>query len=295
MVNGTFCEEVRSILSEVKAVRDGQNSSESILGAIQVDNKSLWRDVAILRSQHHKQRRVIEKLIQFLLSLIQRRSNMVAKKRKVRLMIDASARSAGTPGSASSDNGSAGFVDGGYVSPSGASLNGERPISASPSSLAGRNDPMGVAYANQPRPMSVSSSPTATASLMGSQFANQNGVCHSPKARICGQLATSGSPPIGRFLGANSNGNGCTIQAELANSIGSAGQQWTISTNHSGQPQQQQQPHQQQQHQHQHQQQQQYSAMPTAQANDVGGQANFGGQHMNTCCSNSIRQEPIWW
>lgn len=295
MVNGTFCEEVRSILSEVKAIRDGQNSSESILGAIQVDNKSLWRDVAILRSQHHKQRRVIEKLIQFLLSLIQRRSNMVAKKRKVRLMIDASTRCAGTPGSASSENGSAGFVDGGYVSPSSASLNGERPISASPSALVNRNDQMGVAYADQVRPMSVSSSPPGPNGLMGSpgmQFANQAALCRSPKAQLCSQIATSGSPPISRFLGATSNGNGCAIQAELANSIGAAGQQWAISTNHSEQQQQQQ--HQQQHQQHQ---QQQYSSMPTGQANDVGGQLNFGGQHLNTCCSNSnsARQEPIWW
>jgi len=86
-VNGSFCDEVRSILSDVKSIRDGQNSSESILGAIQLDNKSLWRDVAILRNQHHKQRRVIEKLIQFLVSLIQNRNNIV-KKRKVKLMIE---------------------------------------------------------------------------------------------------------------------------------------------------------------------------------------------------------------
>lgn len=85
-MNGTFCDEVRSILNDVKSIRDGQNSSESILGAIQLDNKSLWRDVAVLRNQHHKQRRVIEKLIQFLLSLIQSRNNIV-KKRKGKLMI----------------------------------------------------------------------------------------------------------------------------------------------------------------------------------------------------------------
>lgn len=96
VVNGTFCDEVRSILNEVKAIRDGQNSSESILGALQVDNKSLWRDVAILRSQHHKQRRVIEKLIQFLLSLIQNRNNIVSKKRKVRIMINQSSAASST-------------------------------------------------------------------------------------------------------------------------------------------------------------------------------------------------------
>ena len=98
MVNGTFCDEVRSILSDVRSIRDGQNSSESILGAMQVDNKSLWRDVALLRSQHHKQRRVIEKLIQFLLSLIQNRNNVVSKKRKVRLMISATAKSGSDSG-----------------------------------------------------------------------------------------------------------------------------------------------------------------------------------------------------
>lgn len=88
IVNGTFCDEVRTILNDVRSIRDGQNSSETILGAIQVDNKSLWRDVAVLRSQHHKQRRVIEKLIEFLLSLIKNRNNMVSKKRKIRLMIN---------------------------------------------------------------------------------------------------------------------------------------------------------------------------------------------------------------
>jgi hypothetical protein len=56
------------------------------LGAIQLDNKSLWRDVAILRNQHHKQRRVIEKLIQFLLSLIKNRHNLV-KKRRMKFII----------------------------------------------------------------------------------------------------------------------------------------------------------------------------------------------------------------
>lgn len=88
VVNGTFCDEVRSMLSDVKSIRDGQNSSDSILGSIQTDNKSLWRDVDMLRSQHHKQRRVIEKLIQFLLSLIQQNRNNIVKKRKVRLMIN---------------------------------------------------------------------------------------------------------------------------------------------------------------------------------------------------------------
>ena len=92
IVNTSFCHEVRAILNDVTSIRDGQSSSELILGSLQVDNKSLWRDIAVLRNQNLKQRRVLEKLIPFLLSLIQTRSQqMVKKSRKSKsLMITAS-------------------------------------------------------------------------------------------------------------------------------------------------------------------------------------------------------------
>lgn len=89
MGNRALCNQVRLLLSDVRSVRDAQGSSESTLSALQVDNKSLWRDVSVLRSQHHKQRRVIERIFHFLSSLVNNRNSVVGKKHKMRLMINA--------------------------------------------------------------------------------------------------------------------------------------------------------------------------------------------------------------
>lgn len=70
-----FCEDVKAILGDLRTIRDEQNASESILGSMEIDNKNLWRDVAVLRAQHQKQRRVVDRLIHFLLPLAQSRQS----------------------------------------------------------------------------------------------------------------------------------------------------------------------------------------------------------------------------
>ena len=70
MVNGTFRDEVKAMITDINSIREGQSSSESILGSIYIENETLWREVDILRTRHQKQQKVVDKVIQFLLSLI---------------------------------------------------------------------------------------------------------------------------------------------------------------------------------------------------------------------------------
>ncbi|CAG2173067.1 unnamed protein product [Oppiella nova] len=78
-------EEVSEILQDVEAIKGKQGSMDGLLSTIQRENEALWREIAILRQKHHKQQQVVEKLIQFLVSLV--RGNMGIK-RKAQLMID---------------------------------------------------------------------------------------------------------------------------------------------------------------------------------------------------------------
>lgn len=80
-------EDVSEILTDMETIRGKQDSVDSLLTNMQRENEALWREVAILRQKHHKQQQIVEKLIQFLVSLVQSRG-LLGFKRKAQLMID---------------------------------------------------------------------------------------------------------------------------------------------------------------------------------------------------------------
>ncbi|CAG5121263.1 unnamed protein product [Candidula unifasciata] len=63
-------DEVSRVLSEMKQVRSKQETMDENLEYIKRENKLLWREVALLRQKHHKQQQIVNKLIQFLVSLV---------------------------------------------------------------------------------------------------------------------------------------------------------------------------------------------------------------------------------
>ncbi|RUS72844.1 hypothetical protein EGW08_019394 [Elysia chlorotica] len=63
-------DEVSRILTDVKQVKAKQEHTDQNLEYIKRENKLLWREVALLRQKHHKQQQIVNKLIQFLVSLV---------------------------------------------------------------------------------------------------------------------------------------------------------------------------------------------------------------------------------
>lgn len=48
-----------------------QESVDSRLTSMKRENEALWREVAALRQKHMKQQQIVNKLIQFLISIVQ--------------------------------------------------------------------------------------------------------------------------------------------------------------------------------------------------------------------------------
>ncbi|XP_029659709.1 heat shock factor protein isoform X4 [Formica exsecta] len=81
------------VLAEVRSMRGRQESLDTKLGAIKHENEALWREIAMLRQKHLKQQQIVNKLIQFLVTLVQPpRGSGLPVKRRYPLMIDDSNR-----------------------------------------------------------------------------------------------------------------------------------------------------------------------------------------------------------
>ncbi|KAJ8670136.1 hypothetical protein QAD02_001395 [Eretmocerus hayati] len=81
------------MLTEVRSLRGRQEHFDSRLGAMKRENEALWRELALLRQKHHKQQQIVNKLIHFLVSLVQpNRNGGLSMKRRYPLMIDDSDR-----------------------------------------------------------------------------------------------------------------------------------------------------------------------------------------------------------
>ncbi|XP_026472573.1 heat shock factor protein-like isoform X2 [Ctenocephalides felis] len=63
-------EEVSRVLNEVKSMKGRQESLDARFSAMKQENKALWREVAVLRQKHLKQQQIVNKLIQFLVSIV---------------------------------------------------------------------------------------------------------------------------------------------------------------------------------------------------------------------------------
>lgn len=87
---------VNKVLSEVKSMRGTQENFDSRLSVMKQENEALWREIASLRQKHMKQQQIVNKLIQFLVTLVQPSSrNMTGVKRQFQLMINDAPHSSG--------------------------------------------------------------------------------------------------------------------------------------------------------------------------------------------------------
>jgi len=80
-------DDVKEMITGIRAIRERQDNADNCLIAVQQENAALWKEIAVLRQKHAKQQQIIERLIQFLMTLVQKQPNVVFK-RKTQLMID---------------------------------------------------------------------------------------------------------------------------------------------------------------------------------------------------------------
>uniref|UniRef100_A0A8C6WT19 Heat shock transcription factor 1 n=1 Tax=Neogobius melanostomus TaxID=47308 RepID=A0A8C6WT19_9GOBI len=80
-------DEVNRILTDVQVMKGKQETIDSRIHAMKQENAALWREVATLRQKHSQQQKVVNKLIQFLISLVQT-NRLLGLKRKMPLMLD---------------------------------------------------------------------------------------------------------------------------------------------------------------------------------------------------------------
>ncbi|XP_006989412.1 heat shock factor protein 1 isoform X3 [Peromyscus maniculatus bairdii] len=77
---------VTRLLTDVQLMKGKQECMDSKLLAMKHENEALWREVASLRQKHAQQQKVVNKLIQFLISLVQS-NRILGVKRKIPLML----------------------------------------------------------------------------------------------------------------------------------------------------------------------------------------------------------------
>lgn len=80
------------MLDEVSNLKGRQESMDSLLNDMKMENGALWRELAMLRQKHIKQQQIINKLIQFLVTLVQPSRSGLSVKRRYPLMINDSSR-----------------------------------------------------------------------------------------------------------------------------------------------------------------------------------------------------------
>ncbi|XP_063306999.1 heat shock factor protein 1 isoform X2 [Pelobates fuscus] len=78
---------VSKLITDVQLMKGKQESMDCRLLAMKHENEALWREVASLRQKHSQQQKVVNKLIQFLLSLVQS-NRILGVKRKIPLMLN---------------------------------------------------------------------------------------------------------------------------------------------------------------------------------------------------------------
>ncbi|XP_036140786.1 heat shock factor protein isoform X3 [Monomorium pharaonis] len=80
------------ILNEVKDMKGRHDHMDHTLNEIKQENAALWREIVMLRHKHLKQQQIINKLIQFLVTLVQPSRSGLPVKRRYPLMINDSVR-----------------------------------------------------------------------------------------------------------------------------------------------------------------------------------------------------------
>ncbi|XP_016317930.1 heat shock factor protein 1-like isoform X1 [Sinocyclocheilus anshuiensis] len=80
-------EEMSKMITDVQSMKGKQESMDSKISTLKHENEGLWREVAILRQKHAQQQKVVNKLIQFLITLA-RSNRVLGVKRKMPLMLN---------------------------------------------------------------------------------------------------------------------------------------------------------------------------------------------------------------
>ncbi|XP_054619376.1 heat shock factor protein-like isoform X2 [Dunckerocampus dactyliophorus] len=88
--------EVNKILNDVQVMKGKQETIDSRIIAMKHENEALWREMACLRQKHAQQQKVVNKLIQFLVSLVQS-NRIMGVKRKLPLMLNDSSTTHSMP------------------------------------------------------------------------------------------------------------------------------------------------------------------------------------------------------
>ncbi|XP_058233420.1 heat shock factor protein 1 isoform X3 [Hemibagrus wyckioides] len=89
-------EDVSKMISDVQHMKGKQESMDSKISTLKHENEALWREVAMLRQKHAQQQKVVNKLIQFLVTLA-RSNRVLGVKRKMPLMLNDSSTTHSMP------------------------------------------------------------------------------------------------------------------------------------------------------------------------------------------------------
>lgn len=82
-------EVMSKMVNEIKNMKGRQEHFESKMIAMKRENEVLWRELAVMRQKHIKQQQIVNKLIHFLVTLVQPpRGSGISVKRRYPLMID---------------------------------------------------------------------------------------------------------------------------------------------------------------------------------------------------------------
>ena len=77
-------EKVTEVLSEVGALKERQEDIDNKLENMKSENEALWGEVLSLRQKHNQQQKIVNKLIQFLVALVQPRISKGIKRKRFR-------------------------------------------------------------------------------------------------------------------------------------------------------------------------------------------------------------------
>ncbi|KAJ8415758.1 hypothetical protein AAFF_G00403150 [Aldrovandia affinis] len=89
-------DDVSKILNDVTLMKGKQEIMDSKIISMKHENETLWREVASLRQKHAQQQKVVNKLIQFLITLVQSKG-VLGLKRKMPLMLNDSSSAHSLP------------------------------------------------------------------------------------------------------------------------------------------------------------------------------------------------------
>ena len=74
-------EKVNEVLSEVGVLKERQEDLDNKLESMRSENEALWGEVLSLRQKHNQQQKIVNKLIQFLVALVQPRISKGIKRK----------------------------------------------------------------------------------------------------------------------------------------------------------------------------------------------------------------------